>query len=370
MLLSLMMRSHGARSRAAANVAALSTRSNCRANPARLSSSARSSASASESSTNNSRSGLLIGPYLKKAARSEHVCDSRNMLSAMAYHVPVPRGTIGAQPMAEFGGGVLAHERLHRFPGAGLVLDALAARADRQDSLERPHVGDGRLERLYQRALVLVGQLPVEQEGMGAAVLVDHKKEEQRDQQHLQACRRLGLQQRERDERRPEHGEGIRREGPAIGDERIDAPGQESGERHQEDRKCRRRHTRRRERRPDTPRQSQRDHDDTGYSDDRTRFRGRVPGATRHDGPGQDNDEKYRRPAHQKRTGQYRSGQQYHDREQEDVERSGKPAVVAEHRCERPVFGHVPSSTSRTLRASAAGVNGFCRKWRPGSSIP
>src|SRR5882762_4569869 len=273
MLLSLMMRSHGARSRAAANVAALSTRSNCRANPARLSSSARSSASASESSTNNSRSGLLIGPYLKKAARSEHVCDPPNRLSAMAYHVPVPRGTIGAQPMAEFGGGVLAHERLDGFPGAALVLDALAARADRQDSLERPDVGDGRLELPHQRALALVGQLSVEQQGMGAAVLIDHKKQEQRDQQHLQACRRLRLQERQRDERRAEHGQRICWEGPAIGDERIDPARQESGERHQQHGKRRRRQMRRRERGPDTPRQSQRNHDDAGYSDDRPRIR-------------------------------------------------------------------------------------------------
>src|SRR5258705_9829006 len=91
MLLSLMMRSHEARSRAAANAAALSTRSNCRTNPARLSSSARSSASASESSTSNRRSGLLIGPYLMKRARSEHVCDSRDRLSAMAYRAALLR---------------------------------------------------------------------------------------------------------------------------------------------------------------------------------------------------------------------------------------------------------------------------------------
>src|SRR2546429_3185071 len=48
-----------------------------------------------------------------------------------------------------------------------------------------------------------------------------------------------------------------------------------------------------------------------------------------------------------------------HDRERHQPE----VVVACKHR-------HVASSTSRTLRARAAGVNGFWRKLRPGSSIP
>src|SRR5207247_3570277 len=43
---------------------------------------------------------------------------------------PVPRRTIGAEPVAELGIGALAHVGLHGFPRAGVVLDTLAARAD------------------------------------------------------------------------------------------------------------------------------------------------------------------------------------------------------------------------------------------------
>jgi len=83
--------------------------------------------------------------------------------------------------MTELGIRPQPHERLYRFPPAALVLDALAARADRQDSLERPHFSEGRLELPDQRALVLVGPLPVDEHAEGAAVLQDHKEEEQRN---------------------------------------------------------------------------------------------------------------------------------------------------------------------------------------------
>jgi len=83
--------------------------------------------------------------------------------------------------MTELGIRPQPDERLYRFPPAALVLDALAARADRQDSLERPHFSEGRLELPDQRALVLVGPLPVDEHAEGAAVLQDHKEEEQRN---------------------------------------------------------------------------------------------------------------------------------------------------------------------------------------------